>query len=45
MLEALLRVDSNQRPSCDEILQKDFVMNKCEELAIDMSDEPLTTGE
>ena len=39
VLAAMLRVDSKLRPSCAEILELDYVQNKCQELGISTFDE------
>ena len=45
VLSALLKVDSNQRPSCDDILQHDYVRDKCQEYQIDLTDAPIVISE
>ena len=41
VVSAMLRVDSKARPSCADILETDFVRDKCNEYAVDLSDEPV----
>lgn len=36
----MLRVDSNLRPSCQQILELDYVVSKCNELGIPLDDDP-----
>ena len=43
VLAAMLRVDSKLRPSCAEILEFDYVQNKCQELGISLEDEQITS--
>ena len=44
VLAAMLRVDSNLRPSCAEILETDNVQEKCAALGIDTSAENISNA-
>ena len=39
VVKAMLSVDSNTRPSCSQILDTDYVKEKCQEFGINLDDD------